>query len=48
MRHLLKPLSFLPAILMMYVIFSFSSADGVESSDLSDAKQFFDTYIVIV
>lgn len=35
MRHLLKPLSFLPAILMMYVIFTFSSADGIESASLS-------------
>lgn len=37
MCHLLRPLSFLPAILMMYVIFSFSSADGVESASLSYA-----------
>ena len=32
---LLKPLSFLPAILMVYVIFSFSSQDGVTSGQLS-------------
>lgn len=35
MRHLLKPLSFLPAILMMYVIFSFSAEQGVDSAALS-------------
>ena len=35
MRTLLKPLSFLPAILMMYIIFSFSSAEGVDSAALS-------------
>ncbi len=34
-RNILKPLSFLPAILMMYLIFSFSAQDGVESSQLS-------------
>lgn len=32
---LLKPLSFLPAILMVYIIFSFSSQDGITSSQLS-------------
>ncbi len=32
---LLKPLSFLPAILLMYVIFSFSSQDGTASSEVS-------------
>ena len=32
---LLKPLSFLPAILMMYIIFSFSSQSGDVSSQLS-------------
>ncbi len=32
---LLKPLSFLPAILMMYIIFSFSSQTGNVSSQLS-------------
>ena len=39
MKHvlilLLKPLSFLPAILMVYIIFSFSSQDGATSSELS-------------
>lgn len=32
---LLKPLSFLPALLIMYMIFTFSSQTGVESGDLS-------------
>ncbi len=32
---LLKPFSFLPAILLMYMIFSFSAQDGVTSSALS-------------
>lgn len=32
---LLKPLSFLPALLIMYMIFSFSSQTGTESSQLS-------------
>ncbi|MDE6621114.1 MAG: VanZ family protein [Lachnospiraceae bacterium] len=35
MRLILKPLSFIPAILMMYVIFSFSAQDGTASSNLS-------------
>lgn len=34
-RNLLKPLSFLPAILLMYMIFSFSAQDGATSSQLS-------------
>ena len=32
---LLKPLSFLPAIFMVYIIFTFSSMDGANSSQLS-------------
>lgn len=32
---LLKPLSFLPAIIMMYLIFSFSAQTGSESGNLS-------------
>ncbi|PWJ50075.1 VanZ family protein [Faecalicatena contorta] len=32
---ILKPLSFLPAIIMVYVIFSFSSQSGVDSGNLS-------------
>ncbi len=32
---LLKPLSFLPALAMMYLIFSFSSQTGVDSGNLS-------------
>ena len=32
---LLKPLSFLPALLVMYMIFSFSAQNGTESADLS-------------
>lgn len=35
MKHLLKPLSFLPAILMMYMIFAFSAEQGVDSAALS-------------
>ena len=35
LRYLLKPLSFLPAILMMYLIFSFSAQDGNVSGNLS-------------
>lgn len=34
-RKLLKPLSFLPAILMMYLIFCFSAQDGETSAQLS-------------
>lgn len=33
---LLKPFSFIPAILMMSMIFSFSSQNGTESSHLSE------------
>ena len=33
---LLKPFSFIPAILMMSLIFSFSSQNGTESSQLSE------------
>ena len=32
---ILKPLSFLPAVLMMYIIFSFSAQTGVDSGNLS-------------
>ena len=32
---ILKPLSFLPAIIMMYVIFSFSAQSGMDSGNLS-------------
>lgn len=35
MLKFLKPLSFIPALLMMYMIFSFSSQDGIASSQLS-------------
>ncbi|WP_242993366.1 VanZ family protein [Lachnotalea glycerini] len=35
MINLLKPLSFIPAILMMYMIYSFSADNGTTSSDLS-------------
>ena len=35
LRYLLKPLSFLPAILVMYMIFSFSAQTGVSSAQLS-------------
>lgn len=35
LRYLLKPLSFIPAIVMMVLIFNFSSQNGVDSGDLS-------------
>lgn len=35
LRYLLKPLSFLPALFMMYVIFSFSAQSGTQSGSLS-------------
>ena len=35
LRMILKPLSFIPAILMMYLIFSFSAQDGNVSGNLS-------------
>ena len=35
LRGILKPLSFLPALFMMYVIFSFSSQTGTVSGSLS-------------
>ena len=35
LRYLLKPLSFLPAILVMYLIFNFSAQEGIESTALS-------------
>lgn len=35
LRALLKPFSFVPAILMMYLIFSFSAQDGTASGNLS-------------
>ena len=35
LRYVLKPLSFLPALVMMYVIFSFSAQEGVSSSAVS-------------
>lgn len=35
LRAMLKPLSFLPAIIMMYVIFSFSAQNGTTSGNLS-------------
>lgn len=35
LRTLLKPLSFLPAIVMMYLIFSFSGQNGATSAQLS-------------
>lgn len=34
-RYLLKPLSFVPALCMMYLIFSFSAQPAVESSQVS-------------
>ena len=37
LRYLLKPLSFLPAILMMYLIFNFSAQNGDISGHLSGA-----------
>lgn len=35
LRFVLKPLSFVPALAMMYIIFSFSAQDGATSSNLS-------------
>ncbi len=35
LRVLLKPLSFIPAVLMMYVILGFSGQNGVDSAQLS-------------
>lgn len=35
LRFLLKPLSFIPALLVMYCIFMFSSQDGTASGNLS-------------
>jgi VanZ family protein len=35
MKFFLKPLSFVPALLMMYIIFSFSAQDGTTSANLS-------------
>lgn len=35
LRFILKPLSFVPALLMMYIIFSFSAQNGAASSNLS-------------
>lgn len=35
LRFLLKPLSFVPAICMMYLIFSFSAQSGAQSSAIS-------------
>lgn len=35
LRFLLKPLSFIPAIVLMYIIFNFSAMEGTESSYLS-------------
>jgi len=35
LRFVLKPLSFIPALLMLYIIFSFSAQDGTTSSNLS-------------
>ena len=35
LRAILKPLSFLPALAMMYVIYGFSAQDGTTSGNLS-------------
>lgn len=35
LRFLLKPLSFVPALCVMYMIYSFSAQDGTSSSELS-------------
>lgn len=35
LRALLKPFSFVPALMMMYLIYSFSAQDGVTSGSLS-------------
>ncbi len=36
LRFILKPMSFLPALIVMYMISSFSAQDGVTSSQLSE------------
>ena len=38
LRYLLKPLSFLPAIAVMYLIFHFSAQDGASSAMLSQLQ----------
>jgi len=45
LRYLLKPLSFVPAIAMMVLIYNFSSQNGTESSGLSFAVS---KYIVLI
>lgn len=40
MRHFIKPLSLLPAIAMMYIIFTLSAQDGAASSKLSYGVSF--------
>ena len=35
LRFLLKPLSFAPALIIMYCIYSFSAQDGTASSNMS-------------
>ena len=35
LRTILKPFSFVPALLLMYMIFSFSAQEGAVSSELS-------------
>ena len=35
LRNILKPMSFLPAIIVMFMIFQFSAQDGTTSADLS-------------
>ncbi|WP_455614929.1 VanZ family protein [Eisenbergiella sp.] len=37
LRYVLKPLSFLPALMMMFVIFNFSAQDGTASSSVSSS-----------
>lgn len=41
LRFLLKPLSFVPAVIVMYLIFSFSAQDGASSADLSHKVSVF-------
>jgi VanZ family protein len=35
LKHILKPLSFIPALIVMYMIFSFSAQDSAASANLS-------------
>lgn len=46
LRFILKTLSFLPALIIMYCIYSFSAQNGTESSNLSNNVSFQIVYAV--